>query len=1007
MTEKTTHKVIIPGTGTNQQNRHMEALNPEALNLVDFGVSEWMKFAWNFAGQVNYFGSSNEKDGNWQDFFVEENSIETFLNQIESDKTLTPHLTLFVCFLKLLDISKKHFNQLTKRHIDFYYNEILKIEKRAPQPDQVHIIFELAKNIVQEKIDENTALDAGKDHAGNKLVYKTKEELIANKTTVAQLKNIYHHTTPDLKAIKACDVANSFDGQGKANPNGDAKWFPFAYAKTNYSAEMPELPDAHLGFAVASPVLLLQEGLRTIHLNMTFQDVLPAQLASQAESALQVFVSGAKKWLGPFAIKASIQSKELNFSIELDKTVEPFVAYNAAVLGEHFQTTDPVVRFVAETGKEQGYIFATALANLKLKGIQVQVEVEGIKNLEIENDMGILNVKKPFLPFGAIPVKNSKFTVKNDEAFGKNWNNISLKIKWMNTPDSFKDQYFAYRTDSLGISSIERYGKAIFRKAHKLDEFEMTPSNLIVQNDSHFQATTSIFSKNEWDQVSPSQTLFSKNGEAFQCEIAISNDSYYTKNNGRLQLSLNQSFLHELFPRIYALALQNDKTTLIPKDPYTPMAESVELSYSASANATFNEVSTEKQVQLFHEHPFGQNEKPSGIVDDQPVGLLPSYPVGGELYIGLKDAEALQQVSLLFQIFEGSENPEAISFAAGEKLEWSVLCANKWKVLTSNYLISNHTDNFLKSGIVKFSIPAEATTDNTLLTKGLHWIKVRMNKTYDAVCKIIDIKAQAVLAQFEDQNNELSHLMNGLSANSITKLVERKQLVKSVNQPFNSFGGLPAESDQAYYQRISERLRHKNRAITLWDYERLILQQFPEIHKVRCLNHTSETSYLAPGNVTIVVIPDIQNKNVFDIYQPRLSKATLNKVQNYINQLNSLHVNTIVMNPEYEEVEISLKVKFRPGYDENYYQKVLNEDLTKFLSPWAFEKSVDLQFGTTLHKSIIINYIEKLKYVDFITDLQIKHQGELKTSIVPSNPKAILVSAKEHKISSLQLVCSK
>lgn len=1007
MTAKHTHKVIIPGTGTNQQNRQMEALNPEALNLVDFSVAEWMKFAWNFAGQVNYFGSTNEKDGNWQVFFIEENSIKTFLNQIESDKTLTPHLTLFVCFLKLLDISKKHFNQLTKRHIDFYYNEILKIEKRASQPDQVHIIFELAKNVVQEKIDENTALDAGKNQKGNKLVYKTKEELVANKTTVAQLKNTYHHATPDLKAIKACDVANSFDGQGKANPNGDAKWFPFAYAKTNYSAEMPELPDAHLGFAVASPVLLLQEGLRTIHLNMTFQDVLPAQLASQAESALQVFVSGAKKWLGPFALKALSQNKELNFSIELNKTVEPFVAYNAAVLGEHFQTTDPVIRFVAETGKKQGYIFATALANLKLKSIQVQVEVEGIKSLEIENDMGVLNVKKPFLPFGAIPVKNSKFTVKNDEAFGKNWNNISLKIKWMNTPDSFKDQYFAYRTDSLGISSIERYGKAIFRKAHKLDEFELSPSNLIVQNDSYFQATTSVFSKNEWDQVSSSQTLFSKNGEAFQCEITISNDSYDTKNDGRLQLSLNQSFLHELFPRIYALALQNDKTTLIPKDPYTPMVESVELSYSALANVTFNEVSTEKQIQLFHEHPFGQNEKHSGIVEDQPVGLLPSYPVGGELYIGLKDAEALQQVSLLFQIFEGSENPEAISFAAGEKLEWSILCANKWKVLTSNYLISNHTDNFLKSGIVKFSIPAEATTDNTLLPKGLHWIKVRMNKTYDAVCKIIDIKAQAVLSQLEDQNNELSHLMNGLPANTIAKLVERKQLVKSVSQPFNSFGGSPAESDQAYYQRISERLRHKNRAITLWDYERLILQQFPEIHKVRCLNHTSETSYLAPGNVTIVVIPDIQNKNVFDIYQPRLSKATLNKVQNYINQLNSLHVNTIVMNPEYEEVEISLKVKFRPGYDENYYQKVLNEDLTKFLSPWAFEKSVDLQFGTTLHKSIIINYIEKLKYVDFITDIQIKHQGELKTSIVPSNPKAILVSVKQHKISSLQLVCSK
>jgi Baseplate J-like protein. len=1007
MTTQITHKNFIPGIGTDQQDRQIRELNPDNLNLMDFGVAEWMKFAWNFADEVNYFNSENEKDGSWRDFFVEESSIKTFLNQIETNSALTPHLTLFVCFLKLLDISKKHFNQLTKRHLDFYYSEILKIEKRASIPDQVHIIFELAKNIAQEKIDENTALDAGKDAKGNKLIYKTQEELIANKATVAELRNVYHHSAPGLKAIKACAVANSFDGLGKAAPSGDPKWFPFGYAKNQYTAETPELPNARIGFAIASPVLLLQEGLRTIQLRLTFQETLDAELANQAEAGLKILISGAKKWLAPSTTNAAILNKTLEITISLDKTIEPIVGYKAAILGENFATTDPIIRFIADTAKEQGYQFATALSSLKLQNIQIQVNVDGIKTMSLENDMGILNEKKPFLPFGPIPVKNARFTIKNQELFSKNWNSLSLKINWMNTPDSFRNQYFAYRTDSLGISTIEKYGKGIYRKAHKLDEFDLNASNLIVLSDNYFKATTSIFSKNEWAQVSAAQVLFSKNGEKYESEIDISNNSYDTKNDGGIQLALNQSFLHEMFPRIYALALQNDKTTPIPKDPYTPMAESVELGYSATVTATFNEVSGQKQVQLFHEHPFGQSEKPSGIVDDQPVCLLPSYPFGGELYIGLKDAEALQQVSLLFQIFEGSENPEADSFAPGEKLEWSILCANKWKILTSNYLISNDTDNFLKSGIVRFSIPAEATTDNTLLPAGLPWIKVRMNKTYDAVCKIIDIKAQAVLAQFDDQNNELSHLINGSPANTIAKLLERKQPVKSVSQPFNSFGGSPTESDQAYYQRISERLRHKNRAITLWDCEHLVLQQFPEVHKVRCLNHTSETSYLAPGCVTLIVIPDIQNKNVFDIYQPRLSKATLNKVQSYINQLNSLHVNTIVMNPEYEEVELTMKVKFISGYDENYYQKVLNEDLTKFLSPWAFEKSVDLQFGTTLHKSAIINYIEKLEYIDFITDLQVKHKGEIKTSVSPSNPKAILVSAKEHQIAVLQAVCSK
>ncbi|HKL34251.1 MAG TPA: baseplate J/gp47 family protein, partial [Tangfeifania sp.] len=361
----------------------------------------------------------------------------------------------------------------------------------------------------------------------------------------------------------------------------------------------------------------------------------------------------------------------------------------------------------------------------------------------------------------------------------------------------------------------------------------------------------------------------------------------------------------------------------------------------------------------------------------------------------------LQTVSLLVQVMEGSENPEADSFVGKQKVEWSVLCSNEWKTLDSSYMIANETDNFLKSGIVKFSVPKEATQDNSTLSSGKIWVKAKTHKNYDAVCKVISIQAQAVKAEFEDNNNELSHLENGLPAKSISKLVQRISSVKSVSQPFSSFGGKPEESDAKYYRRISERLRHKNRAITLWDYEHLVLQEFPEIHKVKCLNHTSEDSFLSPGNVQLVVIPDIVNQNVFDIYQPRVSKAMLNKIQDFVNKLNTLHVNTVVINPDYEEVTVDLKVKFHKGFDENYYKNVLNDDITKLLSPWAFEKTAGIQFGVILHRSVVINYIEKLNYVDYLENVKLTKGSEtgLK-NVSPSSPRAILVSAKEHVIST-------
>jgi hypothetical protein len=322
-------------------------------------------------------------------------------------------------------------------------------------------------------------------------------------------------------------------------------------------------------------------------------------------------------------------------------------------------------------------------------------------------------------------------------------------------------------------------------------------------------------------------------------------------------------------------------------------------------------------------------------------------------------------------------------------------------------MVSNETDNFLKSGIVKFAVPKEATFDNSKLPKNLVWIRAKIHKDFDAVCKTISIIAQAVLSEFSDNGNNLSHLQNGLQAKTISKLVQRVATVKSVSQPFSSFGGVPVEADTAYYRRISERLRHKNRAITLWDYENIVLQQFPEIYKVKCLNHSSETSFLAPGNVLLVVIPDIINKNVFDIFQPRVSKATLNKIQEHVNQLNTLHVNAKVINPDYEEVKVELKVKFHKGFDENYYQRVLNEDIKRFLSPWAFGVPGSIRFGVTLHRSFIINYIEKLEYVDYVEDvILIKGDEASFTNIAPSSPKAILVSAKQHGIGPVIKTCT-
>lgn len=111
------------------------------------------------------------------------------------------------------------------------------------------MIFELAKNAIQEKIEAKTGFDGGKDASGKTRNYYSNNELIANKTVVSSLKNIYNDV--DTKKIVASPIANSYDGLGAAFPDkNNTQWWPFGYVDT--TNVLPELPNAVLGFAVAS-----------------------------------------------------------------------------------------------------------------------------------------------------------------------------------------------------------------------------------------------------------------------------------------------------------------------------------------------------------------------------------------------------------------------------------------------------------------------------------------------------------------------------------------------------------------------------------------------------------------------------------------------------------------------------------------------------------------------------------------------------------------------------------
>jgi hypothetical protein len=442
-----------------------------------------------------------------------------------------------------------------------------------------------------------------------------------------------------------------------------------------------------------------------------------------------------------------------------------------------------------------------------------------------------------------------------------------------------------------------------------------------------------------------------------------------------------------------------------------------------------------RPVRLFHLGPFGEAEQ------DFPASssghyLLPQFRHAGgpdhvgEWLIGFRNLGPRQSVEALFQVLEGSTSP-ALSKPENH-VTWSYWAGNRWEIFEERD-VSDATKQLIQSGIVRFTIPDNAATGKGIWPHGHVWVMASVNEAVEAVCKILSVRAQAMRATLSLTalpSLAPDFLDQPLPADTISKLKDADARFKKFSQPYPSFGGRQTEGSDRFYLRSSERLRHKGRAATIWDYESLVLEAFPSVYKVKCLNHTriednpdaSLAIYNenAPGHVALIAVPNLINRNDANPLKPFAAQDLLTGIKDYLRErvtgqlapgpVAPYQVNVHVCNPLFEEIQLEFDLQLKEGYaDFSWYKQVLQEEITRHLSPWAFAgegQAADLQFGGRISKSALINFVEERPYVDFITSVALKQKagnaplsGDLEEAVA-STSRSILVSvpASNHAI---------
>jgi hypothetical protein len=813
-------------------------------------------------------------------------------------------------------------------------------------------------------------------------------------------------------------------------------------------------PTGTIGWAITSPLLLLGQGTRTVTLFLEFKpekfDALISKFTTdkskpELTDLFRIGISTAKGWLEPqpspddpiasiaittadYPGESSLKALkcELTFK-EMADPLEPLPAGMSPI-----ESPWPILRLILQAcwdDTKNRYITPYPLfRDLELVKVSLQADVQGLRDIQVQNDTTVLDAKSPFEPFGSQPTVGSRCYFGHAELVSKQLDQLSFKIEWMGSPADMATHFMNYPSvthsfpstsganDKLRAIGNKSFTASISLVDRGLDTSLNPMAALFDDKDATAEKTitaTKIFSR-DLEPISNTEPKtwrrywqWELNAPDFQhgaySSVVTAKSLELTAKISANSTPTNDASGNPITPQ----AIVATKFQVNP--PYTPKIKSVSLEYKSTIEIQMNEYRAGMVDRIFHLHPFGYAE----VVPDpetKQYRWLPSYDNEGELYIGLRDVVPPQNLSMLLQMAEGSADPEV----EPTPVSWSFLNGNRWESLQNGQLISDTTRGLINTGIVEFQLP-EVTT-STLLAPELYWLRAAIPSRSAGIADTLTIRTQAVTATFFDQNNAPDHLSHPLPAGTITRFTEPLAAVNRVEQPYSSRGGKPAEQDSDYYTRVSERLRHKQRAVSVWDYEHLILERFPQIYKAKCLpaSEMADTTQ-TPGKITIVVIPDIREQRPFDPFEPKASADLQANIEAYIAEHIPPFASIEVKNAHYLAVKTRFAVRFLPGQDIGFYKRRLNEELNRFLSPWAYEEGADIVIGGKIFANVIIDFIDRRPYVDYVAQFFLfsSEDGQTFTPVpVPgadeaymiqaNRPDCVLVAARQHEIDLIE-----
>jgi hypothetical protein len=321
------------------------------------------------------------------------------------------------------------------------------------------------------------------------------------------------------------------------------------------------------------------------------------------------------------------------------------------------------------------------------------------------------------------------------------------------------------------------------------------------------------------------------------------------------------------------------------------------------------------------------------------------------------------------------------------KLGYYYLNKDGWQSLT---VLADGTKNFSCSGVIKLNVPEDITNQSPLMPGNKFWFCITVDGDSGSVPQVALLKTNGFMVQRRGDAFLTAGQAPQIIAGTITKPQTAIPQIAAITQPFPSFGGKAADNDTQMNQRISNRLKTKDRAVTPGDYSALIKQQYAEIYYSKPVFNT-ETK-----NIDLYLVNAIANYTDAGAFAPMLTACKMEDIQAFLQEKVSGFLTIVVSNFNLMPVNITASISLERAfkYKDALVKKNIKDALDIFLSPWITSNQQQMAIDQGIDQVQVIKFI---KSIDSVADVQnISFSSAISINNIPAG--TLLVSGMDHKI---------